>query len=163
MPLPNPAIKTPEGKSDWEVDENGPSLRHHFKKEPEGSQYCSWRLTKLEHQTEFKFYHLSKFCCRDRVLWQGSHLTGVRCCLIFVVVRASNTICWSDPFHHRWPESEAFEFTLYLVYLIVEHGITGESSLKNRKKISQDQATFRNLIIQKWSLITISFFLHMKI
>ena len=112
MPLPNPAIKTPEGKSHWDVDENGPSLRHHFKKEPEGSQYCSRRLTKLEHQTELKFYHLSKFCCRDRVLWQGSHLTGVRCCLIFVAVRASSTICWSDPFHHRWPESEAFEFTL---------------------------------------------------
>ena len=46
---------------------------------------------------------------------------------------------------------------------IVEHGITGESSLKNRKKFSQDQATFRNLITQKWSLKTISFFLHMKI
>ena len=56
-----------------------------------------------------------------------------------------------------WPDF------LFPVCCTVEHGITGESSLKNWKKFSQDQATFKNLITQKWFLISISFFLHMKI
>ena len=40
----------------------------------------------------------------------------------------------------------------------VEHGITGESSLKKiEKQTSQDQATFTNLITQNLHQISISF------